>query len=211
MTGRTTEDVFRNTRAMLEIARLGVDDLAGSDPLRKPIGILVATVFGRSVTYALQGMNGRSETFPTWYARKQAEMRADPLLRYFHELRNRILKAEGPPAFSTVLELDDERDPDKLRYLKPPPGGTSYYVGPGLPGGQSGWRIDGPEGSPETFYVWLSEPGQEPGLHFPDPPTEHQGEAIADTSLENLARLYIDYLSALVEEAEAMFSQPDPS
>jgi len=40
---------------------------------------------------------------------------------------------------------------------------------------------------------------------FPDPPTEHMGEPLEDTSVLALATLYLSYLKGLVDEAEQRF------
>jgi hypothetical protein len=42
-------------------------------------------------------------------------------------------------------------------------------------------------------------------LHFPEPPKSHLGQKIKDSSIETLSRMYIDYLSQMVESAKKKF------
>src|SRR5580658_4083833 len=48
----------------------------------------------RSVTYYLQKQYADDPRFKEWYARKQDEMRADPVLKMLHEQRNTALHKE---------------------------------------------------------------------------------------------------------------------
>ena len=86
-----------------------------------------------------------------------------------------------------------------------PPGATSLFFGDWRAPRWAGWfRCQ--TGRTNKYYV---TPPEELGitvtLHFADPPTTHLGQPITDDSIENLGRLYIDYLSSLVDEAEAEF------
>jgi hypothetical protein len=85
-----------------------------------------------------------------------------------------------------------------------PPGAKAYFIGDRL--GGSGWEIELPDGSVQNYYVKLPpELGIQFSLHLPEPPTEHFGKPLADTSIQNLSRLYVDYLSGLVVDAEKHF------
>jgi hypothetical protein len=190
---------------MLATARQGLDDLLGDDPTRRMLGIRNVAVFGRSVTFVLQTLRSvDADAFERWYAPKQAEMKADALLGYFVTLRNEILKEGGPSAISAVY-VEHLNTHDLMPLMEnPPPGARAFFIGDAL--GGSGWEIELPDGSLGRYYVQL--PGavkMEASLHFPDPPAEHLGKSLADTSLQNLGRLYVAYLSSLVSEAEAEF------
>lgn len=43
-------------------------------------------------------------------------------------------------------------------------------------------------------------------LRLSDPPTEHNGQRIVDTSIANLGKLYIQTLGQIVDEFEVRFS-----
>lgn len=205
--GREAADVLGKAKEILETARQGLDDLLGDDPTRRMLGIRNVAVFGRSVTFVLQNLRSvDADAFNRWYAPKQEAMRADPLLKYFVSLRNEILKEGGPTATSSLyIEHMNTSDLAPLM-AHPPPGAKGFFVGDVL--GGSGWEVELPDGSLEKYYVQL--PGavkMQSWLHFPDPPEQHLGEPLADTSLQNLGRLYIAYLSSLVDEAESEFAQ----
>jgi hypothetical protein len=202
---RDAADVLAQTKEILATARQGLSDLLGGDPTRRTPGIRNVAVFGRSVTFVLQNLRAVDhDAFDLWYEQKQSAMRIDPLLVYFKDLRNQILKQGGPTATSnTHIEHMNTDDLAPLMANRPP-GAKGFFIGDQL--GGSGWEIELPDGATEKYYVDLPDSVKATtSLHFPDPPTEHLGAPIADTSLENLAQLYIAYLSSLVEEAEANF------
>jgi hypothetical protein len=202
---RDAADVLSKTREILGTARQGLHDLLGDDPTRRATGIRNVAVFGRSVTFVLQTLRSVDrEAFNRWYEPRAQVMKDDPLCAYFTNLRNEILKEGGPSASSRLfIERITSEDIAALM-ASPPPGAKSFFIGDSL--GGSGWEVELPDGSVEKFYVQLPKSLQiEFSLHFPDPPIEHLGQPIADTSLENLGRLYIDYLSSLVSEAEEEF------
>jgi hypothetical protein len=93
---------------------------------------------------------------------------------------------------------------DMVARMTPPPAAGAFFIGD--PMGGSGWEVEMPDGSTQPFYVDLpDEMDIELELHLPDPPTEHLGQPITDTSVGNPSRLYIDYLRRLVNEAERHF------
>lgn len=60
-------------------------------------GLRIVAVFGRSVTFVLQGLRGvYGEAFDAWYEPRQAELAADPVAGFFKNLRNEVLKEGGP-------------------------------------------------------------------------------------------------------------------
>jgi hypothetical protein len=42
-------------------------------------------------------------------------------------------------------------------------------------------------------------------LHLPDPPSQHNGQPITDTSVAHLGQLYLSTLKQIVKEFEAHF------
>jgi hypothetical protein len=136
---------------MLAMVRQGLADMAESKHDRVLLGFCGVVVFGRSVTNAMQNLRSFDEkAFNDWYGPWEAEMRADPLLRYFYELRTQILKGIAPQIGILLAGFGPS---------VPRPGSISI------------------EGKPL--------------------PEMHLGKPIADTSMENLCRLYSIYLERM--------------
>jgi hypothetical protein len=177
--------VLLKTREILATARRGLDDLVGDDPSRRLVGIRNVAVFGRSVTFVLQNLRSTvpDDGFDRWYLPKEEAMRADPLLGYFVNLRNEILKRGGPtPRASHHIEYLNLDDLAPLM-ANPPPGARRFFVGDTL--GGSGWEVELPDGSLESYYVQLPDAVRmESWLHFTDPPNEHLGVPLTDTSVQ---------------------------
>ena len=67
------------------------------------LGFCAIAVFGTSVTGALQHLRSWDEAaFEGWYAPWQAELKADPLCRFFHKMRTDIIHG-GVPNIAYVL------------------------------------------------------------------------------------------------------------
>jgi hypothetical protein len=191
---------------MLANAKHGLEELREADPAVRPRGIYNVAVFGRSVTLVLQAMRGVEDArFDEWYAPRLEAMKADPLMRYFVELRNEILK-EGRPTGGGMSVHIEHLTGDDIRELtaNPPPGATSFFIGDYR--GGSGWFVQLPDGTTDTYYVRLPDDVRVTvSDHLPNPPTEHRGKAIKNTSIESLCRLYVRYLEELVDDAEREF------
>lgn len=202
---RDAQDILQKAGESLQTAAMGLKDLTGPEPERRLMGLRNLVVFGRSTTFILQTLRGVDrERFNAWYAPFEKEMRDDVLMQYFAELRNTILKEGGPPTTRAVsIEHLDTRD---LRPLmeNPPPGAKGFFIGDQL--GGSGWEIEFPGGRIEKYYIQLpSAVRMETTFHFLDPPTQHLGQNIGDVSVPSLGRLYLEYLSRLVIDAEREF------
>jgi hypothetical protein len=201
----STKDVLHKTREMLDVAQRGLSDLIGADAARRPMGIYNVAVFGRSVTLVLQNMRSIDRAgFDAWYAPYANEMETDPLADYFKKLRNEILKQGAP---STGMSMHVEHvDSGEMQSLMadPPPGAKAFFIGDQL--GGSGWEVELPDGTINKYYVQLPESLRvKVSLHLPDPPTEHAGEVLADTSITTLCRRYLQYLERVVADAEGHF------
>jgi hypothetical protein len=100
---RDAEDILRNAGDCFQTAAMGLEDLTGSDPKRRLIGLRNLVVFGRSITFILQTLRGVDrDRFNAWYAPFEKEMRDDALMKYFAELRNTILKEGGPQTTQAI-------------------------------------------------------------------------------------------------------------
>ncbi len=93
------------TRAgsMLRMVQQGFRDMHESDHDRILFGFLGIVVFGRSMTFAMQNLRGYDQVaFDNWYTPWQSEMKGDPLMRYFNDLRTMVIH-RAAPAIGIVL------------------------------------------------------------------------------------------------------------
>jgi hypothetical protein len=202
---RDAQDILQKAGESLQTAAMGLKDLTGPEPERRLMGLRNLVVFGRSTTFILQTLRGVDrERFNAWYAPFEKEMRDDVLMQYFAELRNTILKEGGPQTTqATYIEHLDNRDLQP-QMEHPPPGVKGFFIGDQL--GGSDWEIESPDGRVEKYYIQLpSAVRMETSFHFPDPPTQHLGQDLGDISVPSLGRLYLEYLSRVVIDAEREF------
>jgi hypothetical protein len=67
--------------------------------------------------------------------------------------------------------------------------------------------VQTPDGSEEKVHFSLPETVDITStLHLSNPPTEHDGHQITDTSIASLGRLYLTTLRRIVEEFETRFA-----
>lgn len=93
------------TRAgtMLRMVLQGLRDMNETDQDRILLGFLGVVVFGRSMTLVMQNLRSHDQgAFDIWYAPWQAEMKDDPLMRYFNSLRTMVIHHDAP-AIGIVL------------------------------------------------------------------------------------------------------------
>jgi len=203
---RDTRGILADTEEMICTAELGLADLLGDDPRRRMPGLRNVAVFGRAVTNVLQNLRSEEPTFDDWYGPQQERMRADPLLKYFYDLRSEILKEGTLGRVHTELHVErlDSRDLAPLM-RNPPPGAQGFFVGDEL--GGSGWEVQLPDGSVTKYYVRLPDEVRiQTRFHFEEPPGQHEGRPIEDTSAQSLARHYVEHLRELVGEAKRRFA-----
>ncbi|MDQ6691103.1 MAG: hypothetical protein M3Z18_11405 [Gemmatimonadota bacterium] len=204
MSTRPHAEVLQRVQDTLDTARLGLRDVIEGRPERRLGGLRNLVVFGRAVTNVLQNLRSIEPTFEQWYQPYVAEMRADPLLRYFYTLRSKILK-EGTLRTGASVHISHFEFPrDMQRLGPPPPGAGAFFMGD--QSGGSGWEIQTADGQVEKFYVDIPGDIASFEVHLPDAPLEHKGQKVADTRIETLATLYFDYLAGLVESARKEFS-----
>lgn len=206
---RTKEQVFANTREMLEMAEHGFAQATGSNPGQRRAGLMNLFTYGRSVTLTIQTMKSVEPDFEEWWKSYQDKMKADPLMQYFNETRTDIIHegklsvhtstvigANGPVNLGAIMR-------ELSRYA--PPNTVRTFFGEGRTGG-NGWDVKMPDGSIQKVYFDL--PGTfdvKSELHLSNPPKEHDGRPIADTSIANIGKLYLDTLRGVVADFEARF------
>ena len=174
----TTHEIIGRVCGTFDQASLAWNDLVGSDEAQRQLsGLKTMVTAGRSLTNVLQKLKTPELGFDEWYAPIQVEMKTDPVLRYFHTLRNTILKEGLPkPIFATLQSLD------RGRLI----GIAEVGIGE------------------DQFGIWvhgLVERGDALGsehrlrnIRLPNPPSEHFGRIVEGTSIDHLGRLYLNYL-----------------
>jgi hypothetical protein len=204
---KTTAQVLARAKDTLATATLGLRALQGGDPQSRMAGLRNVIVFGRAVTNVLQNLRSTEPEFDAWYGAYQAEMKADPLMKHFYELRSRILKQGDLPVHSSVT-LTGNPMAAMRQAGPPPPGAKGFFIGD--PIGGSGWKIQLPDGSTERFYVAL--PAEIPGLdvrvrvHLSEAPGD-----LRDQPIEQLAEKYLSYVSRMVADATSKFEKRPPA
>jgi len=199
----TTADILRRAQETLRTAQHGFVDLANGAPQRKLSGLRNLVVFGRAVTNVLQNLRATESDFDEWYIKYRDEMESDPLMKYFYNLRTKILK-EGLLETSVHVHIRQFSFSDIHRFGPPPPNAKAFFIGDSI--GGSGWEIQLPDGSTEKYYVELPSDIGSISLQFPEPPKYHLEQEIEDTSIEGLSKKYIEYLHAVVEAAKERFT-----
>jgi hypothetical protein len=193
-------EIFCNVDFTLETAEMGFKDLISRDLSKKSYGLRNLVVFGRAVTNVLQKLRSVEPSFDNWYDNYQKEMRSDPLLKYFYELRSTILK-EGLINAYPSLNIKHFTPGD---LGKAPPNAKGFFIFDKY--GGCGWNIELADGTIEKYYVELPLETATSALIVENPPRQHLGNEIQDTSVENLSKLYLVYLKELVKSAKMKFS-----
>lgn len=184
----------------------GLAAATGTDPRQRRAGLMNMFTYGRSVTLAMQRMKSVDPAFDAWWKPYQDRMAKDPLMKYFNERRVDVIHAGelATTSYTRIGYLDDAI----LRELNEhaPPNTVSTFFGDQY--GGNGWEVQLPDGTTEKVYFDL--PGDvdvESGLSLPDPPSEHGGSPISDSSISNLGSLYVEALRTMVEEFEGRFKE----
>jgi hypothetical protein len=203
---RTTNQILDDAVQTLATAELGLASMESGDPAQRMAGLRNVAVFGRAVTNVLQNLRSTEPGFDEWYSPFVDEMKNDPLLRTFYQLRTQILKI-GSTGTSVSVGISSLSLPrDAAKFGSPPPGATSFFVGDQL--GGTGWEVPQPDGSIEKYYIDFPPEVGAVTVHLAAAPTTHLGQAIAATDVLTLGRSYVGYLSSLVGKARARFGVP---
>jgi hypothetical protein len=198
---RTSKEILAHAEEALFTARLGLEHIKSADSKTRIAGVRNVVVFGRAVTNVLQFLRLTEPEFDTWYAPHVASMRADPLLRYFYELRTEILKRGTLNVGASMMFSGNPMD--IIRRFKPPPRAKGFFIGDNI--GGSGWEVETNNGSTEKYYVTI--PVDIPGLkldvniHLVGAPDEHRHAPAAQ-----VCELYLETLSKLLTEARRHFA-----
>ena len=186
-------EILESARRMLEFARRGERDFLDARD-RRPDGLHVAVTCGRSVTFVLQTLTRHAEGFDDWYQGVQDRLKADPVARWFVELRNRMEK-EGTTGPSVTEVHIQALNVDELHNLIPLEA-TGTFIGDRF--GRSGWTQILPDGTEETTYVTLPPSVGNTMLQLDDAPDGRP--------LEELLPEWLDALEVIVDEATHRFA-----
>jgi len=193
--------IIDNAKNTITTAELGLNDFKNSPTERKLHGLTNVIVFGRSVTNVLQQLRSTESGFDNWYNKYVEEMRSDPLMKYFYDLRSKILK-EGETSISTSVHVGHFNISEIDNYPRPE-NATAFFIGDQR--GGSGWEIKLLDGTTEKYYVTLENDSISISFEFRDLPKIHLGNDISKKNISELCELYIDYLKKLIKSAEKKF------
>ncbi|MFC7942720.1 hypothetical protein ACFUPZ_05605 [Microbacterium oxydans] len=194
---RDISNVLRSAKQVLENALQGeADYLASAD--RRTSGLYNAVSSGRSVTFVLQNLRSVVKNFDAWYAPVQDNLRADPVAKYFVELRNRIEK-EGDPGQARTSVRIRRLSADELR-SNTPPGAINTFLGDEM--GRSGWDVKLPDGSITKVFFTLP-------AHIGSVALSLEG-APGDRNLDELLREWLAKTESVYLAAVDEFA-PDPA
>jgi hypothetical protein len=195
----TAEQIIVHAEQHLKTAKLGLTDTRGNNPARRSAGLMNAIVFGRSATFALQNLRSVIPEFDEWYKEKQAQMRADPLMKFFNEERRKIqheghIAGRGTSHIDRRLKLGIENI--QREFGPAPPGAVSFFLGDHT--GGSGWLVQMPDGTKEPYYVDVPKHVVNSYMTIAAPGYEHlpASDAVA---------VYLSRVEAILKEARTNF------
>jgi hypothetical protein len=196
---KTPDEILGTAAEHLRTARRGLSDMERV-PGRARSGFHNAVVFGRMVSWALQNLRSVVKDFDSWYGPEVAQMMADPLYKYFSDLRTKIEKqAHAPLATDLFVHHLNTADLPKL-FGDAPPGAVAMFVGDA--DGASGWVVKTPDGGTERFYVELPADAVTVEFRLKD----LAPEVAAGRTPAQLTKTYLDRLAQLLAEAGRRFS-----
>jgi len=203
---RTVSEILHDAIETLRSAQQGLDDLLQGPRERRLAGLRNAVVFGRAVTNVLENLRGVAPGFDEWYGPVAAELRDDPLLRWFYQLRSRILKQGSLPISGSVMFIEVKLPRDVSKLPPAPPNAVGFFAGDAA--GGMGWEVQIPGGPREKFYVeWGAPDIVTFASVFSDAPDFHNGREVTNKSIENLTSLYIARMRRVLDEARLRFGQ----
>jgi hypothetical protein len=181
----TTRQVLNQSMAALHAAEDALQELETTRDAKRQFALIRQVVIEcRRSTFVLQKLSSRVVDWGAWYEVRQKLMRADPLLKYFADLRTQIEKQGLPAAMAEVVDVE------------------------------SGITIADVACGEDEFGIWTAgvarrdangDPAVEPGelerdrlmlrnFRLADPPSSHLGDELTDLRFTELARRVIAYL-----------------
>ncbi|HKR24224.1 MAG TPA: hypothetical protein VJS15_03115 [Allosphingosinicella sp.] len=130
-----------------------------------------------------------------WFGGKKQERRKDSLLQYLHQARN--ADEHGLDRTTPELEAEDT--------VTIPHGGNIAGIRLTLPDGRVVLQPLPPEAAQVRLKLWsvtLTDAVDSRYKTTYPPPREHLGKPIPENTPDTVAKLALDYLTALIDEAE---------
>lgn len=204
---KTNVEVLRNAESLIHKMDYELKELNDPKCKLKMSTLMNFITDGRSVTWAVQKQKSKIPDFDNWYKKHQDEMRGDPLLRYFVEVRNEIEK-EGVIRASSGIGINNLYAGDLIRDNKPPEEYKNYvksfFMCDRL--GGSGWDIVLPDGTELKHYIELPEDKCIINVRLGGLPKTHLGKNIEGLTTVEICQLYVDYLRNIVNSAKKQFA-----
>lgn len=201
---KSTKKILERATDTLYAARQGLADVK-ADPKRRHTGLRNLVVFGRAVTNVLQNLRSVEPGFDSWYGPVAEELKADPLMKFFYELRTLILK-QGDAGVGNYLYIKQFNFPlDMAKFGPPPKNAKNFFMGDAA--GGTGWEVEIQPGILEKYYVDLPGDIGVAGLYFQGAPGV--GDNAKDADVVALSERYIARLEIIVASAQAQFGNND--
>ena len=190
---------LNKAESRLRIAKGAIDDLAQCQDYDSFCDFwYIFLTSSKNVYTVLEQGAKTSPQSRQWFGEKKNVRRADPLLQYIYQARND--DEHG-------IEPTTEIVPGSLAIGVNKPGYSTHMT---LSGSfKTGFQATSHDGKPVLAELTLpqiqlvSVHGRDKAKIY-DPPKEHMGQSLTDTSPINVARLTLHYLSALVGEAKRL-------
>ena len=199
---KTSKEIIQRTEETLETSKFGMELMQKGSPENRFVGLRNFVVFGRAVTNVLQNLRGIENDFDNWYEPYVIEMESDPLMKFFYNIRSKILK-EGSLQVATRVHIRKWTPETSHLIGPPPPRAKSFFMGDKY--GGSGWIVELPDGTEEKYYIELPREIGEADIYFRNPPQDHLGNRLEDKSLIEMCKLYLKYLQKMVDDAKKKF------
>jgi hypothetical protein len=225
---KETNEIFERLERKMDAIHRLLHDIQGPDTGQQRHLVSRIAVEGRAVTNILQNLRGKMAVgkaeFDRWYAPFVAEMKIDPLMRFFYELRTSTLKqgddrAEGicvsprPGGRVKVTTQGIEQSVSgadgctKVMFCPAPPNAVCAFIGDST--GGAGWEVRKPDGSITRVYAPLHPDVVEVSAILREPPKTHLGVDLPDAKPTTLCSEYVRYLTNLVGDARRRFLEGD--
>lgn len=201
------EQALHRAEQVLDTAYFGLRILKGKDASQRSAGLRNVLVFGRSVTFVIQNLRTivAEGAFDAWYAPHQAEMKADPLMVYFVEVRNNLEK-QGRLSVSSSFQIKSCNRRDLEKFEQPPLDAQSFFLSDTI--GGSGWEMDLGNGESIGYYVEVPSSIAESKQFFFDMADSVPRE-IREASVESLCEMYLGKISDVLTSAKLEFLPPE--
>jgi len=145
----------------------------------------------RNVTFVLQKEYKHDHHFENWYEEKVKEMREDPLCKFFHKIRNRIIKEgiNGIFCNTKINRLNSGKDfPDQ------PKNSSVTITNKGIY-----YKIE--KGTPQEDLIPAKTTGDViTQVFIQNSPSIHMGRKLKKNDLITISRVYYAYLCSLIED-----------